>query len=121
MHELSIAQEIRRIAEDIFMEHHRTPVLEVEVLLGKMSGVEKEALHFCFDAVIKDSLLEGAKLQIIDVPVAGRCIDCDTPFEADRYVHTCPSCGSVLLEYATGRELKVSSVVLDDKGELDES
>lgn len=113
MHEMSIAEGIVDIALQTLKANEGTVVHQIQVQLGKMSGVEPDSLHFCFEAVTKGTAAEGAKLELQMVPVAARCLDCDTEFSVVDYKFKCPRCHSTAVVMTTGRELRVVSIDMD--------
>lgn len=82
----------------------------VKIEVGKMTAVEPESLRFCFDACVKDTPMEGARLRIIEVPVTGRCAKCSKKFRMDSLLNPCPGCGGASVVRLTGAELKVVSI-----------
>ncbi|HAJ64667.1 MAG TPA: hydrogenase maturation nickel metallochaperone HypA, partial [Cyanobacteria bacterium UBA8543] len=65
MHELGITQNIVAIAA----EHaNGAKVKRVSLEIGKLSAIMPEAVHFCFDICCQGTVLEGAKLEIIEIP-----------------------------------------------------
>ena len=82
----------------------------VKIEVGKMAAVEPESLRFCFDACVKDTPMEGARLRIIEVPVTGRCAGCSKKFRMDGLLSPCPGCGGASVVRLTGDELKVVSI-----------
>ena len=68
MHELSLAEGVLQIIEDYARREAFSRVAAVCLELGEHAAVEREALAFCFDVVTKDTVAEGARLEIIDVP-----------------------------------------------------
>lgn len=113
MHEMSIAEGILDIALDTLQANDGTVVHSVQLDLGLMSGVEPDALLFCFDSVTKGSPAEGAKLVINTLPIIGRCLDCDTEFEVENYKFVCPKCDSRTVLTVSGRQLQVTSIDMD--------
>lgn len=113
MHEMSIAEGIVDIALHTLHENEGTLIHNITLKVGAMSGVEPSSLLFCFDAVTKETVAEGATLTIEMEPIRGRCLDCDTVFEVENYVFKCPACGSVVVNMETGRELQVLSIDMD--------
>ena len=47
------------------------------------------------------------------VPFVGRCFDCGTMFDVKEYVFVCPKCGSRIVQTASGKELRVTSIDID--------
>ena len=113
MHEMSIAEGILDIALSTMKDNDGTVVHRIQLDLGMMSGVEPDALLFCFDALTKNTAAEGASLDIHTIPIEGRCIDCDMVFPVQDYVFKCPHCGGPTINSIRGRELQVTSIDMD--------
>ena len=106
MHELSISQ---GIVESVCEAVPDGQVLAVTVEIGALSGVVADAVRFCFDACARGTRLEGARLEVIDVPGLGRCGSCQRELDMQELVTQCP-CGNPFLEILRGRELRIRSV-----------
>ncbi len=106
MHELSISEGIVESVCDAVPEGR---VLAVTVEIGKLSGVVPDAVRFCFDACTRGTRLEGARLDIVDVPGRGRCGSCQRELDMEELLTQC-SCGNPFLEIVRGRELRIRSV-----------
>ena len=113
MHEMSIAEGIVDIALDTLRSNEGTVIHSVQLDLGLMSGVEPDALLFCFDSVTKGTSAENATLQINIIPIVGQCLDCDQQFSVEQYKFVCPHCGSHTVLTVSGRELQVTSIDMD--------
>lgn len=63
MHELGITRNVVAICS----EHaHGAPVRRVTLEIGKLAAVLPESVRFCFDICSRGTLLEGARLEIIE-------------------------------------------------------
>lgn len=106
MHELSITQSVvDQIAERMDGETVTGVCLEI----GKLSGVVPDSVRFCFDLVCTGTVLQGARLDILEPGGRAHCRSCDGEFELDDMILLCP-CGSANVTVLTGRELKIKSV-----------
>ncbi len=113
MHELSIAGSIVEIVSDYAQEHGALQVTAVTLRLGQLSCVHQEALEFSFDLITKDTLLEGAVLKFIDVPVAVFCPSCQQQVELPGIQKfACPVCGTATADVRQGRELDIYFFVI---------
>lgn len=114
MHELSICQGIGDIARTVLEALPPPPprVSRVTVRIGRLTSVLPDSLRYHFDLLARGSLLDGATLDVEEVPVRGRCADCGGRFEIDVLSFTCPACGSGVVELLSGRELQVVSLDL---------
>jgi Zn finger protein HypA/HybF involved in hydrogenase expression len=61
MHEMSIALEVCRIAEQQVGLAAKSRVREIGVVVGHNSGVEPESLRFCLDALLDQPPVRGAR------------------------------------------------------------
>jgi hydrogenase nickel incorporation protein HypA/HybF len=114
MHELSIAEAIVAIAE----RHARgRTVAKVEVRVGHLRQVVPSALEFAFELVAKGTVLDGAELELEDVPARGRCRDCGAETTMSGFPLACAACAGLDLELFAGEELQVESLELEEDEE----
>ena len=73
---MALAEGVLQLIEDAAREQDFARVSAVWLEIGQLSGVEVEAMKFCFDAVTRDSIAAGASLENIAVPGTGRCRAC---------------------------------------------
>jgi hydrogenase nickel incorporation protein HypA/HybF len=111
MHELSIAVSLIEMAAE---EAERLGGVRVESLrlkLGPLSGVVREALLFSFDLAAAGTAIEGARLEIEDVPVVVFCQTCNAerPLPSIQSFH-CPVCGAPTPDVVRGRELELTAL-----------
>jgi hydrogenase nickel incorporation protein HypA/HybF len=62
MHEMSLAMGILQIVEEAAREQRFGRVRSVWLEIGDLAAVEADAMRFCFDAVSRGTLAEGATL-----------------------------------------------------------
>ena len=125
MHELSLAVAIQETA----LRHaDGRPVRSVQMRIGRLRQVVPDSLRFCFGIVSKDTLSDGAELELELVDALLRCGACERewdpaprPAEEERDVllppmFRCPDCaagGAVVLR---GEEFEVESIVIEERG-----
>ncbi len=107
MHEMSLCEGIVQILEAEAQKQDYTVVKTVFLEVGKLAGVEIEALEFCYDVVCKNSIAAGSRLKII--PLAGQawCMRCAAAFEIESRHSACPTCGSYQLQVTGGDALRI--------------
>ena len=66
MHEVSIMEGAVRMAVDAAKSAGANRVLALRLRVGTLSGVVPEALRFAFDVVCRDTIAEGASLELDD-------------------------------------------------------
>ena len=113
MHELSIALGIVKIAEDEARKAGASKVTNIEIEIGRLSGIELDSLEFVWPAAVRDSILEDAKRTIHQVDGIAKCMDCDHEFPVEHVYDSCPKCESNLKEIIKGKELRVMTLEVD--------
>jgi hydrogenase nickel incorporation protein HypA/HybF len=112
MHEVGIMQEGIRMAVETAKAKEGSRVTRLCLRVGAMSGVVPDALRFAFDMVSRDTLAEGAVLDIETITAACWCGTCQEEFECVDFLPECPRCHSLSAELRRGRELELASVEL---------
>lgn len=110
MHEVSLCQTILDILEEQAEQDRFTRVNRVCLDVGPLSCVEPEALRFGFEAVMKDTLADGAVLEISQPPAEALCLACFKTVPVTKRFDTCRSCGSDVLQVVSGEDLKIREV-----------
>jgi hydrogenase nickel incorporation protein HypA/HybF len=103
MHELSIANSVVEICAE---QAHGARVRRVTLEIGQLSAVLPEAIRFCFDVCAKDTVVEGAALEIVEMPGQARCLACGATLDVAVPFGQC-ACGSEDLELISGQQLKI--------------
>lgn len=110
MHELGITQNIVAIVA----EHAKgAKVQRVSLEIGKLSAIMPEAIGFCFDICCKGTVVEGATLEIIEIPGLARCRQCGAEVPLEQPFGIC-NCGSVELDVISGEELKIKEMEIEE-------
>lgn len=113
MHEMSLAESVLQIIEESARTQHFQQVRGVVLEIGKLAVVEPEAMRFCFDAVMRGTLAEGAALQIIETAGVGRCLACGATVEMEEPYGLCSSCGSPRLQITAGNKMRVKDLTVE--------
>jgi hydrogenase nickel incorporation protein HypA/HybF len=109
MHELAIAESI---VEGVDARLGGAVAARVVVEVGALACVEPDAIRFCFSACARGTAVEGATLEIVEIPARARCRGCGAGDVAvDPRIPLCP-CGSADLELVSGDALRVREVEL---------
>ncbi len=117
MHELSIATSIVDVALETAgrIQSPSPQVTAVNVRIGRLAGVDADALRFSFDVVTQGTPLEGARLEIEELPVIVWCDRCQRDLElpAVNFMH-CPVCDDICGIIRQGKELQVTSLEIEE-------
>ncbi len=110
MHEMSLTESMIEIVADTAKAQGFSQVKIVWLEIGALSHAEPEAMRFCFDAVSRGTVVEGAKLEIVAIPGTAWCMACSKPVSiAERY-DPCPQCGGYQLQVTGGDDLRVKEL-----------
>ncbi len=86
----------------------------VRLTVGDLAGVNVESLEFAFDCLVRGTALDGAHLEVERVPVTVACRMCGTRSGITDWRFRCAHCGSDAVSVATGRELDLRSLDVED-------
>lgn len=113
MHEMSLAEGVLQVIEDNAKIKGFSRVKTVWLEIGELAGVEVESMRFCFDAVVKGTLADGARLEIIVSKGQGRCLTCSKMVPLQLRYDPCPLCGSYPVEPSSGLEMRVKELEVE--------
>ncbi len=109
MHELSLITNVVHMVEQDAAQRGMVKVSAVQLEVGELSGAFPHALKAAFPIAAKGTALEGAELQIEEVPAKVECKKCGREFAPTKEGWACPGCGSHDAALRSGTELKVVS------------
>ncbi|HBO94384.1 MAG TPA: hydrogenase maturation nickel metallochaperone HypA, partial [Gammaproteobacteria bacterium] len=78
-----------------------------------LAGVEVEAMRFCFDAVSRNSVLEGAALDIVQPVGQAWCMQCAKTLPLRERYQPCPECGGYQLQVTGGDEMRIKELEVE--------
>lgn len=113
MHEMSLAESVLQIIEDAAKQQEFTRVRTVWLEIGQLSCVEKESMRFCFEAVVNNSIAEGAQLEIIETAGHGICAQCSHEMPIAALHEACPNCGGYAITVTGGDEMRVKELEVE--------
>jgi hydrogenase nickel incorporation protein HypA/HybF len=112
LHELAIAESVVQIAG---RHANGRRVTKVQLKVGHLRQVVPSALSFSFELVAHDTPVEGAQLEMEEVPAVGRCRDCGTESRLESFPLQCRRCEGFDLEVLGGEELYVEFLELEEE------
>lgn len=114
MHEMALAEGVLQLIEDAAQRENFVRVKTVWLEIGQLSSVEPEALAFCFDAVTRDSIAEGSRLEFVVTPGSGWCLQCSATVPMTELYTACPQCGGCQLQVTGGTEMRVKELEVEE-------
>jgi hydrogenase nickel incorporation protein HypA/HybF len=107
MHELSIASAVVEIA---CRRSEGRAVTKIVLRVGHLRQVVPSSLEFSFELVAQGTLAEGAELEMLPVPAAGLCKQCEVETHLKAFPFQCAGCGGFDLRIVAGDDLEVESI-----------
>jgi hydrogenase nickel incorporation protein HypA/HybF len=106
VHELAITEDVvRTVCEAVGTAR----VARVRLAIGTLSGVLPAAVSFCFEVCAAGTPLEGARVEVEEIPARVRCRTCREEALLDDNIPLC-RCGSADVDVLTGQELRIREV-----------
>ena len=107
MHEFSICSRIVDAALDEFRRLPTPPrrLCKVRVVVGQLHQIVPDYLASAYDVLTRDTVAEGSEIEVVGMPVGGRCRSCDWDGELELPIFRCCRCGSFDLQVNGGSEL----------------
>jgi len=113
MHESSMAMSILGIVTDEAQKAHVGAVRRVCLCIGDLAGVEATTLTACFEMLAEGTVADHAQLDIKRIPATGTCVVCGATASGRGRMLRCPACKTGSIKLATGRELYVESIEVE--------
>ena len=113
MHEMALTQSLVELIEEEGRKQGFSRVRVVRLEIGALGSVEPEALRFCFEAVARGAIVEGARLDIDVVPGEGWCLDCAKSVPMFERFGACPECGRHHVRVAAGDDMRVKELEVE--------
>lgn len=113
MHELSLAVSLVEQVQEIAREQKAKKVLSISLEIGALSGIDRESFEFCFPMACEGTAVEGASLEIEEIPVRIICSDCGVESESELPALCCSSCKSRQFRIKSGREFVLNSIQVE--------
>lgn len=110
MHELAVTESILNIASDHARRANAERVIQINLLLGRLSSIVDDSVQFYWDMLAEGTICQGAKLNFDRVPARLTCLDCGKPYNVADDLIPCPNCGSSRVKVLSGDEFRVESI-----------
>lgn len=110
MHELSITRNVVAIVTE---QAAGRRVTRVRLEIGRLTAILPEAIRFCFDVCAQGTPVEGAILEIDEIPGRGCCAECGRQMELAVPLGRCPACGAAALRLVAGEEMRIKEMEVE--------
>ena len=112
MHELSIAQSIVELADEVALNEQAESIKSINIEVGALSGVILNALEFAMEMTIKNTRLENATINYLLINGKANCSDCNLQFETNDLLAFCPNCKRANFKIIDGKQLRIKSLTV---------
>lgn len=110
MHELSVTQNILKVALQNAAQAKAERVLHVNLILGQFSDEREESIQFYWDELAAGTPAQGAVLHFKRVPAEMKCQDCGHSFSPNEETSECPACLSHRIRLISGDDVRLESI-----------
>ncbi len=110
MHEQSIVSYLLSAALEDAQKDNAERIISIKLVVGELTGVEKDAVDFYFGFMSKGTIAEGASIEYEFTKPQLRCRECDIIFPRKDLFFNCPQCSKKAVEMVGGRELYIESM-----------
>jgi hydrogenase nickel incorporation protein HypA/HybF len=110
MHEMALCESILQLITEQARAQSFARVRRVWLEVGSLAAVEIPALRFGFDVVTRDTLAEGAVLEIVEIPGRAWCMPCGESCTLAARGDACPRCGGYQLQVIDGTQMRVKEL-----------
>ncbi len=115
MHEIAIADAlIEQVQGEVRRAGASGQVTRVALVVGRLSGVNPDSLRFALDLLVKETILESARIEIAEPGAHCQCAACGYRTEIEDLEARCPNCGSSDVTIDGGRDLLLESIELEE-------
>ena len=112
MHETDMTKALILTVKDWWEAQPARPqISQIHLLVGQFTCVEPASLQFAFAVQSRQTFLEGAKLNIREIPLIAFCHRCQQEYRPEIGIqYACPECRSPMDDIRSGRELKIERI-----------
>jgi len=115
MHELALGT---AIVDTVVAHADERKVTAVYMRIGRLRQVVPDSLLFYFEILSKDTVVEGARLELELIPARLRCAPCAREWEVDMPAFRCPTCSGADVTAVSGEEFEVESIDVSDESDV---
>jgi hydrogenase nickel incorporation protein HypA/HybF len=113
MHEVALIENVIALVEDQRRTDSFSRVHRIRLQVGALGHAEPDCLRFCFDAVARGTIADGATLEIDMVAGQGHCPACRCIVALDERFAPCPLCANPEVRIIVGDELRLAELEVE--------
>ena len=113
MHELAVTESILEIALRHLPSEQDVRITSLYLVIGQLSSIVDDSVHFYWDIIAKDTPAEGAALHFKRIPAELVCLDCGKKFPVDGRDYVCPECNNAHVKVISGEEFYLDAIDIE--------
>ena len=113
MHELAVTEGLLKICKEEKDKNNFKKIKEIRIKVGALTGLVPSCIDYYFEIISKDTIAEGSRLIIEDLPIKIKCKECLYEGEVKKEDYYCPKCNSFKISIENGREFYVDSLEVE--------
>jgi len=110
LHELSVTQNLLKLALRHADKNNASRILSMELVIGELSSVIDDSVSFYWDMISEGTIAEGAKLVFKRIPAKMECQDCGKIYLLVSGELSCPACEGAKITPIAGTEFLLNSI-----------
>jgi len=111
MHEMSVVINTVNMAEEYAKKNGASKIIKIVLQIGEFNSVVPDYILF-FPDVTEGTMLEGAQLEIEEIPGIAKCRNCGEEYPWRKSDYRCPKCGSEECRLLSGREFVIKETAV---------
>jgi len=113
MHEVSLMENVIAMVEERWRADPFSSLRVIRLQLGALGPADPDCLRFCFDAVARGTVAEGAALDIVIIAAQARCPACKRITALEDRLDPCPLCDNPERHIIIGNELRLAELEVE--------
>ena len=101
------------LVEDQWRANPFSRLRVIRLQLGTLGPADPDCLRFCFDAVARGTVAEGAELDIVIIAAQARCPACYRIAGLDDRLEPCPFCANSERHIVVGDEFRLAELEVE--------
>jgi len=111
VHEMAITESILSMVLEEAKKRNASKVKKVKLEIGELTNIVGDCVQFYFELMSKDTIADGAEVEIVDVPLQAKCPRCGSVKRVENLDFLC-ECGEGM-KIIAGKELVISAIEIE--------
>ncbi|NMC12942.1 MAG: hydrogenase maturation nickel metallochaperone HypA [Chloroflexi bacterium] len=113
MHELSVTENILKIALRHANENNAKIINDIYLVIGDLSSIVDDAVEFYWNIVAENTIAKDARLHFKRIQAILQCQECLAEYQLSQKELSCPKCGSDQVRIVSGDEFYLEAIEID--------